>query len=343
MEPYAPPSLKLTNAVTVKLTEKNYILWKRQFEAFLNGQRLLGFVTGSTPQPSATIPAPTINGTTTPAPNPDYALWFQTDQAIQSWLLGSFSEDVQSSVVHCTSSFEIWMTLASHFNRPTSARLFELQRKLQTTVKQDRSMDDYLRDIKTICDQLMSIGQPVDERMKIFAVLLGLGKEYEPTKTSIEGSMDTQYHPTFEDVVPRLVAFDDRLKSYSTDAAVTPHLAFNTVRGRPFFTRSRGRNRGGRNFFSTRGRGFPQHLSSSSSSRSSVSSDSEARPVCQICGKPGHVAMRCWHRFDNSYQTDEMHNALAALRVSDMIDSGGGEWFPDTGASAHITNSPHHL
>lgn len=245
MEPYAPPSLKLTNAVTVKLTEKNYILWKRQFEAFLNGQRLLGFVTGSTPQPSATIPAPSINGTTTPAPNPDYALWFQTDQAIQSWLLGSFSEDVQSSVVHCTSSSEIWMTLASHFNRPTSARLFELQRKLQTTVKQDRSMDDYLRDIKTICDQLMSIGQPVDERMKIFAVLLGLGKEYEPTKTSIEGSMDTQYHPTFEDVVPRLVAFDDRLKSYSTDAAVTPHLAFNTVRGRPFFTRSRGRNRGG--------------------------------------------------------------------------------------------------
>jgi len=73
MEPYTPPSLKVTDAVTVKLTEKNYILWKRQFEALLN-QRFLGFVTGSTPQPAATIPAPTINETTTPAPNPDYAL-----------------------------------------------------------------------------------------------------------------------------------------------------------------------------------------------------------------------------------------------------------------------------
>lgn len=235
------------------------------------------------------------------------------------------------------------MTLASHLNRPTSARLLELQRKLQTTVKQDKSMDDYLRDIKTVCDQLTLIGHPVNERMKIFAALLGLGKEYEPIKTSIECSMDTQYHPSFEDVVPRLVVFEDSLKSYSVDTAVTPHLAFNTVRGRPFFTRNRGRNRGGRNFFSTRGRGFPQHLSSAFSSRSLVSADSEGRPVCQICGKTGHVAMRCWHRFDNSYQIDEMHNALAAMRVSDMFDSGGGEWFPDTGASAHITNSPHHL
>ena len=207
MEPYTPPTLKIINSVTVKLMEKNYILWKRQFEAFLNGQRLLGFVTGSTPQPSATISAPGINGTTTPVPNPDHALWFQTDQVIQSWLLGSFSEDIQSEVIHCTSSYEIWLTLANHFNRATSARPFELQRKLQTTVKQDKSMPDYLRDIKMICDQLSSIGSPVPERMKIFAALLGLGRDYEPIKTSIEGTMDAELSPTFDDVVPRLVAF----------------------------------------------------------------------------------------------------------------------------------------
>ena len=47
MKPYTPPTLDIVNSVTVKLTDKNYILWKRQFEAFLNGQGLLGFVTGS--------------------------------------------------------------------------------------------------------------------------------------------------------------------------------------------------------------------------------------------------------------------------------------------------------
>lgn len=237
IEPYNPPMLDIVNSVTVKLTEENYILWKRQFEAFLNGQRLLGFVNGSTPQPIPVINAPTITGTSTRVPNPDYHLWFQTDQVIQSWLLGSFSEDIiQSAVVHCSSSLEIWNTLASHFNRATSSRLFELQRKLQTISKQEKTMNDYLRDIKSICDQLTSIGNPVPERMKIFTALFGLGRDYEPIKTSIEGSMDSQITPTFDDIVPRLVAFDDRLQSYTADTSVIPHLAFNTTRGRPFFT-----------------------------------------------------------------------------------------------------------
>ena len=126
MDPYNPPSLKITNYVTVKLTDKNYILWKRQFEAFLNGQSLLGFVTGSLPSPVQTIMAPTFNDNTTPVPNPDHSLWFQTDQVVQSWLLGSFSEEIQSIVLHCTTSQEIWCTLDSHFNRASSSRLFDL-------------------------------------------------------------------------------------------------------------------------------------------------------------------------------------------------------------------------
>jgi len=35
LELYNPPSLKIVNSVTVKLTERNYLLWKKQFEAFL--------------------------------------------------------------------------------------------------------------------------------------------------------------------------------------------------------------------------------------------------------------------------------------------------------------------
>lgn len=55
LEVYHPPSLRIANSVTVTLTEKNYILWKSQFEVFLNGQGLLGYVTGLSPQPAATL------------------------------------------------------------------------------------------------------------------------------------------------------------------------------------------------------------------------------------------------------------------------------------------------
>lgn len=178
--------------------------------------------------------------------------------------------------------------LASHFNRASTSRLFELQ----------KPMVDYSREIKNICDQLSSIGNTVSEHMKIRAALLGLGRDYEPIKTSIEGSMDVH----------------------------------NCL----------GRSREN-NFFSTRGRGFPKYISSAPSSRSSDYEDSESRHVYQICGKPCHVAMGCWHKFDNSYQMDEMHSAFAAQRISDFSDVAGHEWFPDTGASAHITNSPLHL
>src|SRR5690606_20916975 len=125
MEPYTPPSLNIVNSVTVKLTDKNYIIWKQKFEAFLNGQGLLGFVTGSTPPPVHVLTVPGINDTNTPIPNPYYTLSFQTYQVLQSWLIGFFSEDIQSVVLHCSTSNEIWLTLAGHFNRASSSRLFE--------------------------------------------------------------------------------------------------------------------------------------------------------------------------------------------------------------------------
>lgn len=54
----------------------------------------------------------------------------------------------------------------------------------------------------------------------------------------------------------------------------------------------------------------------------------------QICGKLNHTAIRCWHRFNHTYQPEVVSQALAAMTLSDSQDSA---WFPDTGASAHMT------
>ncbi|WZY81372.1 hypothetical protein YC2023_027756 [Brassica napus] len=104
LEPYDPPRLNIIHCVTVKLNEQNFFFWKRQFQSFLSGQRLFGFVTGTIPQPVPTIMAPTIHGTSTPVPNPDHEMWFQTDQVVQSWLLGSITDTLQSMVVNCTTA-----------------------------------------------------------------------------------------------------------------------------------------------------------------------------------------------------------------------------------------------
>lgn len=209
-------------------------------------------------------------------------------------------------------------------------------------------MTQYLKDIKGVCEQLASIGNPVSEKMKIFAALHGLGREYEPIKTSIEGSMDAHPSPTFEDIIPRLTGYDNRLQTYSTGSDVTPHLAFLTSQQASGFYSNRGRGSNNRRFgaqrgrssFSTRGRGFHQQISSYYGS--SNAHDVDNRPVCQICEKRGHHVVLCWHRFDNSYQHEDLPSALTALRIADVSETSGREWLPDSGATAHVTNSPHH-
>lgn len=88
-------------------------------------------------------------------------------------------------------------------------------------------------------------------------------------------------------------------------------------RGRESYNRFGGsRGRGG---FSTRGHSFSQQVTASGSGwnqKTSSAYSQSSRPVCQICGRTGHVALKCWNRFDNSYQSTNIPQALAALQIS---------------------------
>lgn len=136
--------------------------------------------------------------------------------------------------------------------------------------------------------------------------------------------------------------FDSRLQSYD-NTTVSPHLAFQTHhngsqealqtsrynnRGRGYYN-NRFASQRGRGGFSSRGRGFHQQTTASGTSNS--------RPTCQICGRAGHTALKCWNRFDNNFQPNDVPPALAALQVSGV---SGSEWYPDSGATAHIASNP---
>lgn len=58
------------------------------------------------------------------------------------------------------------------------------------------------------------------------------------------------------------------------------------------------------------------------------------RVICQICRKQGHIAFRCWSRFDQSLQPPNLPTALAAMTVT---DTNLNEWLSNSGASAHMT------
>lgn len=191
---------------------------------------LLGYVTGTAPKPSPTVFVKTGDEVSETA-NPDFVKWVQQDQLVKAWLFGSLSEDALRVVYGLQSSQEVWTCLAKYFNRVSVSRKFDLQSRLQTVSKHGKSMVDYLKEVKTICDQLDSIGHSVTDQEKIYGVLNGLGKEYESIVTMIEGSMDTYPSPCYDDVAFCLTGFDDKLRTYAENSEVSHHLAFNTGRG----------------------------------------------------------------------------------------------------------------
>ena len=88
------------------------------------------------------------------------------------------------------SSQELWYYLAQKYNCVSPTRKLDLYSRIQSTKKGSRSLIEYLSEIKSLRDQLASIGDPLSEQEKIYGVLRGLGKEYESIFTVIEHSMD---------------------------------------------------------------------------------------------------------------------------------------------------------
>lgn len=184
--------------------------------------------------------------------------------------------------------------------------------------------------------------------MKICGFLNGLGREYDPISTVIQSSMSRLPTPSFTDVVYEIKGYDARLQSYDA-TTVTLNLAFHTeeaptqivfqtsntkYRGMGSYNSIFGSNRG-RGGFSSRGCGF--HQESATSGPPQQSNNANQKPTCQICGIIGHIVLKCWNRFDHNYQSEDAPQAIAAFQVS---DNSGREWYPDSGASAHVTSSP---
>jgi hypothetical protein len=60
--------------------------------------------------------------------------------------------------------------------------------------------------------------------------------------------------------------------------------------------------------------------------------EGDSQPECQIYGKIGHTALKCWYRMDDSYQEEGLSMALASSS-SYRVDPNR---YNDTDATDHI-------
>lgn len=257
-----------------------------------------------------------------------------------TWIYGTLSKK--------RSSFGLWSSLflgGVALSRPeyrvSATRKLAHQRKIQTSSKGTRTMSAYHTEIKTLCDQLDSISADIPESEKIFGMLNGLGKEYESITAVIENSMDSFPVYSLDDVMSKLISFDDKFQTYNASSCITPHQAFYTNRG-GYSGRGRGQYSGGYRgrMYSTQGRGFYQQFGSSSGRGSQQNSSA---PTCQICGKFGHAAYKCYRQFDQDFHPTQQPQANVVMRTMEQMGYEGNNWYPNTAATLHFTSSTQHL
>ena len=173
--------------------------------------------------------------------------------------------------------------------------------------KGNSSISDYFHCFTHLIDTLAAIDQPLPFHESLSFLLAGLGTDYDSLVTSVQ----TQINPiAFEDIYGHLLSHKLQLSHNQPSVDLSTASANFVHKGS-----SRRGDRGGRtsnSTFSFRGRSGFNTQRGRGHGQSNFPTASN-RLICQVCHKPGHVALQCYHRFDNTYQFDNSPQMQALL------------------------------
>lgn len=241
----------LSAAISIKLDQKNYLLWKAQALPALYGNDLFCFVDGSNAAPPKCVPA--AAGSSNLIDNPEYAAWRKQDQQVLNGLLTSITPAMLSHVQLIKTSAQVWEALDRTFASRSKARIVQLRTVLVKPKKRDISMSAYFHHTKKIADTIATIGNPLGDDEIVSYILAGLGEDHESFTTSMTLiTADEDF--TLSDLYGHLTAYEARTGGRSSGGhhdAQFQHSANNAARGggRGGFQRGgggRGRGDGGR-------------------------------------------------------------------------------------------------
>ena len=105
----------------------------------------------------------------------------------------------------------VWKALADHFQRNTWANKLELKRKLfSMRLAEGGSVQDHIKSLTEVCDQLAAVGEPVKEEDRVVYLLASLPECYSVLVTALEANSDVL---ALAVVIERLLHEETKMKS----------------------------------------------------------------------------------------------------------------------------------
>lgn len=103
--------------------------WKRAMILALSSKNKLGFIDGSCVRP--------------PATSPQLRAWDRANDMVISWILSSLHRGIAASVIYYSTAKEIWSELEERLAQTNGARLFQIQRELNSVSQASDSIASY--------------------------------------------------------------------------------------------------------------------------------------------------------------------------------------------------------
>ena len=94
--------------------------------------------------------------------------WSHNDGLLAFWLLRLMTEKVILLLDGIEIAYDVWNSLEEKFLLMTKEKEVQLTNRLRGLKKGKRSLDEYLREFKGICDALTAIRKPVSDLDKVF-------------------------------------------------------------------------------------------------------------------------------------------------------------------------------
>ena len=118
----------MSNTMTIKLDNSNYIVWKHQISMILETYSLFELLEELQLIPEKFLKD--LSGAYTTIANPDYILWRSKEKALLTFISSILSPSILALTVGCSSALEVWKVLENRFSSISRSHVMNLKGEL---------------------------------------------------------------------------------------------------------------------------------------------------------------------------------------------------------------------